>query len=49
MEHQKPDSSEDKVLPGTLFDLDESSSVHHHRHGANHAAPSLVEVRSDLF
>jgi hypothetical protein len=49
MEHQQPDSSEDKVLPGTLFDLDESSSVHHIRHGASYAAPSLVEVRSDLF
>jgi len=49
MEHQKSDSSEDKVLPGTLFDEDESSSVHHIRHGASYAAPSLVEVRSDLF
>jgi len=49
MEQQQPDSSENKVLPGTLFDVDESSSVHHIRHGASYAAPSLVEVRSDLF
>jgi hypothetical protein len=58
MAEQQTDNEDDKVLPGTLFPSDESSTHDHqhphhqhphHRHSLNSTPPSLVEVRSDLL
>jgi hypothetical protein len=53
MAEQQTDNEDDKVLPGTLFPTDESSTHDHqhphHRHSLNSTPPSLVEVRSDLL
>lgn len=47
------DDQDEKAVPGTLLESDESAYVHlyehlshHHRHRSTHTPPALVEVRS---
>ena len=47
------DDQEEKAVPGTLLESNESAYVHlhehlshQHKHGSTHTPPALVEVRS---